>query len=351
MEYLHGGDVYTYEGMTDYSANINPLGPNPAVLKAAQNALGQMDRYPDAHCRKLCQGIAEKFGCEKEEVICGNGASDLIFQLVQAEKPQKALLLAPSFVEYRQALQSVDCRIQNFELKEEDKFHLSEVYLDCLTNDLDMIFLCSPANPVGDMIEKKLLLQILEICRSNQIRMIIDECFIEFCDSPDAASLVDQVKYYPELFVLRAFTKIHAIPGLRLGYGICRDKNLLAKMQAVRQPWSVSGVAQAAGLAALKETQWEDETRAYVSRERAYMTAEFDRIGVQYYLPAANYIFLKSSIDLYQCLKDKNLLIRDCGNYDGLTSGYYRVAVRSHDENQTLIQALRQIYQDRNPED
>lgn len=346
MEQVHGGDIYTYPGMMDFSANINPLGPSEAVVRAAQEAVLNMEQYPDPRCRKLRHALSGQLEVEADSLIFGNGAAELIFSLVMAERPGKAVLTAPSFAEYKQALKAVGCEVIYVPLDEADSFRLNEEYLDYLGWDIDMVFLCSPDNPTGSVIDRELLLKIVQRCQDYNIRMVMDECFYEFLTGWQEATLQRQAEQYSVLFILRAFTKMHAMPGLRLGYGICCDKNLLAKMELARQPWSVSGVAQAAGEAAVGEQEWVERARAYISQEREWMTAELARIGIRYYPPSANYIFLQSDYDLYEILKTKNILIRDCSNYEGLAKGHYRAAIRSREDNQKLIDALADICKD-----
>lgn len=343
MEYQHGGDIYTYEGMLDFSANINPLGPGRAVIEAAHGAIDRMTQYPDAGCRRLRAALAERLGLDGDFFIFGNGGAELIFTLVMAERPKKAVLLAPSFTEYRQALRAADCEIVLFGLKESEDFELKEEYLAYLKEDVDMIFLCSPGNPVGNVISQKLLLRILRRCKEKGIRMVMDECFCEFLDSWEEHTLQHKADEYPQLFILRAFTKMYGMPGLRLGYGICSDSRLIRRMEAMRQPWSVSVVAQDAGVAAVRDTAHPVRTREYVRREREWLTRQLEEIGVKYYTPAANYIFIRSDIDLYEELKKCGILIRDCSNYDGLDKGYYRFAVRKRQENERLVKELGRI--------
>lgn len=344
MEYQHGGDVYTYKGMTDFSANINPLGPGSAVIQAAHDAVARIGQYPDARCTKLRKALAKKLRTDGEFLIFGNGAAELIFTLVMAERPKKAVLLAPSFLEYKQALLAVDCEILYFPLREAEEFQLTEEYLECLTKDTDIIFLCSPGNPVGNVIGRELLIRILRRCREKKIRMVMDECFYEFLDAWEEATLERQVKDYPNLFILRAFTKMYAIPGLRLGYGICSDKKLIQAMERMRQPWSVSVVAQEAGVAAVGDAHHPVRTREYIRKEREWMEAQLEEIGVRYYKPWANYFFVKSEFELREKLLECGILIRDCRNYDGLEKGYYRFAIRNHRDNERLLKELGRIY-------
>lgn len=345
MDYIHGGDIYTNPGMIDFSANINPLGASREVIRAARDAVSEITAYPDSRCRKLRIALAGQLDIRPEHLIFGNGAAELIFLLTMALKPHKALLTAPSFAEYKQALQTVDCEILYCPLQETKGFTLDEQYFKYLIPDLDLIFLCSPSNPVGNVIEHQLLLRILNYCQAHQIRMVVDECFYEFLDAWQEHTLQFETEQYPELFILRAFTKMHAMPGLRLGYGLCQDIGLIERMELLRQPWSVSTVAQAAGYAAVCDTNHVTRTRDFIRQERDWLLAGLDRIGVTYYKPTANFIFFKSSYPLYEMLKDDQILIRDCSNYDGLTKGYYRIAIRRRAENERLLGALEVIYQ------
>lgn len=347
MGYIHGGDIYTYEGMTDFSVNTNPFGPSLSVIEAACRATREINAYPDSKCRKLRKALAESLDVSEDVLIFGNGAADLIFSLVFAERPQKAVMSVPSFAEYTRALEAVDCKVCCYYLKEENGFSLDVKFLDMLTEDVDIIFLCTPDNPTGNLIEMSLLIKIAEKCERLGIRMVLDECFCEFIEDRSQILTESAVYLYPHIFLLRAFTKMHSMPGLRLGYGITSDRKLLDKVRKVRQPWSVSGPAQAAGIAALGETDRIKKTREYVSRERNYLQGEFDRIGVEYVTSLANYILLKSHYDLFNILLQKNILIRDCSNYKGLGTGFYRIAVKTREENRLLVKALEDIYRER----
>lgn len=343
MEYLHGGDIYTYEGMIDFSVNINPFGPDDKVLEAVQRAAAHIGEYPDSRCRKLRSALAGQHGIPEDMLIFGNGAAELIFSVVFAEHPRKALLTAPSFTEYAQALKAAGCEIVYHYLKEDDRFQLTEGYMEELTDDVDMIFLCTPDNPSGQVIDMPLLRRIVDRCGECGIRVVIDECFYEFLEHPEDILSVEAILDKPWVLLLRAFTKMHAVPGLRLGYGISSDRALLERMEGVTQPWNVSVAAQAAGLAALSSAGRAGMTRDYVARERRRMELELDRIGITYCPSAVNYILMYSDYDLSTLLKERGILIRDCSNYEGLKKGYYRTAVKTHDENTVLLKALQEI--------
>ena len=232
----------------------------------------------------------------------------------------------------------------NNPLYTEDDFEVNENILLNLTSDLDVVFLCSPNNPTGKKIPKNLLMQILEKCVKFRIRLILDECFYEFLENPKESTMQAEVKNYSQLIILRAFTKMHAIPGLRLGYILCSDNSLLERIQRVRQPWSVSTVAQAAGLAAIEDEERVEKTRQYITKERKRMELELESIGISYIQSDANYILIyyEGKESLYEKLLEKNILIRDCQNYIGLKKGYYRIAIKRKEENDRLLTALRE---------
>lgn len=344
MDYVHGGDIYTYEGMIDFSANINPFGPSTKVKEAAASSAELIGVYPDSRSGKLRKALAEKEGIDGEMLVFGNGAADLIFSVVFAERPRKAVLTAPSFSEYAQALTAADCEIVYHYLREEEDFRLGEDYLDKLTEDVDMVFLCSPDNPTGSTVDKALLLRIIQRCKEQRIRLVLDECFYEFQENTEDILSAKEALEAEEVFLMRAFTKMYAMPGLRLGYGICADRGLLERLASVRQPWSVSVAAQEAGLAALLEPKRAEMTRLFVSEERKMMEKELGRIGVRYFPSSANYMLLKSNYDLFERLKEYKILIRDCSNYEGLRKGYYRTAIKGSSENRQLLSALKKIY-------
>lgn len=349
--HIHGGDIYTYQGMLDFSANINPLGLPPAVVQAAAEGAAQAAAYPDTQCRALRQALAEAEGpgwLQPANIICGNGAADLIFMLALASKPRRAMLLAPSFHEYEQALRSVGCQIDYHYLKEAEGFRL---YIDRLLAQMqaekpDVLFICNPNNPTGLALPRPALEPLAEHCRQTNILLVLDECFNEFLDEPQEYTLKPLLPDNPQLFILKAFTKLYAMPGLRLGFGLCTNAALLTKMEACAQPWRVSTPAQLAGLAALREEAYVLQAQALIRQERAFLSAELAKLGLVVYGSMANYIFFRApqAPKLAEACRTQQpgVLIRDCSNYVGLEAGYFRVAVRTRPENEQLLKALRQ---------
>ena len=175
------------------------------------------------------------------------------------------------------------------------------------------------------------------------IFMVVDECFLDFVKDPEKYTLKGKLEKYPGLFILKAFTKRYAIPGVRLGYGFCSDREVLDRMEAVTQPWNVSTMAQQAGMAALKESEYVEAGRQIIFRESAWMKEKMRQVGLTVYPSEANYIFFYGPEDLFEICVAKGILIRDCSNYPGLKKGYYRVAVKLHEQNEKLIEVLEEV--------
>ena len=344
MKNVHGGDIYSYkQEMLDFSANISPLGIQPEIMEAAKNALSDMDHYPDVFSRSLRNKIAGKENVPADNIICGNGAAEIVYNLVTALRPKKALFLAPTFAEYEQACEIFVVDKEYFYLKEDKDFELDESICECITEDIDIMFLCNPNNPTGKLIKKELLLEILERCVQNNVFLVVDECFLEVTDKEKELTMVPYTKKYLNLCILKAFTKMYAMPGLRLGYGICSDKELLGKMYMSRQPWSVSVVAEAAGIAALELKWLPKKTVKFVAEERNFMISELEKRGIKVFAGEANYLLLKSRENLVDALLEKSIMVRNCGNYRGLGTEFIRIAVRKHDENQRLLDGIDSI--------
>ncbi len=344
----HGGDwagfAAQYGGTPlDFSANISPLGLPEGVRAAVIGSLAQADSYPDPLCRALGQAIGGAEGADPDWCLCGSGAADLIYRAVLAKRPARALVTAPAFSEYEAALDLVRCKTDRFLLREAEDFGLNEGFLEAVGPETDMVFLCQPNNPTGRAVPRPLLVRALERCRAVNALLVVDECFCDFLDDPGAFTVKGLLGKYPNLLILKAFTKLYAMAGLRLGYCLCSDRALLDAMRGAGQPWAVSGPAQAAGIAALRETEYVQAVRALIRTERPRLAGELARLGFRVIPGEANYLLFHTKTPLIQPLRERGILLRDCGNYHGLESGWYRTAVRTAEENRRLIAALEEI--------
>lgn len=317
MKYTHGGDIYRYDKkLIDFSSNINPFGMPESVRNAAMAAVMSAENYPDYSCRKLREQIALREGVLPEQIICGNGAAELIYSLAYAIKPRYAVMRQPTFSEYGAAVRAAAGSGEMLE------------------------FLCNPNNPTGTLTEKEDVIRLIEECQGI---FVLDECFNDFLDEPERYTCVDRINEYKNLVILKSFTKMYAMPGLRLGYAITADTELIERMYGARQAWSASSVAQAAGLAACADHDTPERARSYLRNERGYMTSELGRLGLEYIDPTANFVFFKAMRGLKARLVDEGILIRSCADYAGLDDTCYRAAIKLHKENEVLIAALQRL--------
>ena len=323
----------------DFSANVSPLGTPRSVTDAIERALPELYRYPDPYCRTLVQTISEYEGVPKNFVLCGNGASELIYAYCGAVRPKRAMELAPTFSEYSLALRRTGCEVVRFALKQEENFDLRKDFLPFLAREkIDALFLCNPNNPTGRLIADDLLEEILRICREKNIALFVDECFLSLSDG--GVDLTPSLSDFPQLFILKAFTKSFGMAGLRLGYGLSADEALLRKMSAAVPPWNVSTLAQAAGVAALGDAEFLEKNRTIIRAERPWLEEKLRKFGFWVCPSQVNYILFRGDVGLTEQLRARGVAIRDCANFEGLTSGWYRVAVRQYEENEQLIAAI-----------
>lgn len=340
----HGGEVYETPGLLDFSANINPLGTPPAVKKAVEAALPLLSQYPDPYCRELVAAISDYENIPKEQILCGNGAAELIFSLCQALRPEKALLLAPSFSEYESALRSVGCRVERWRLPEEQGFALTEDFLEALNQfDGSLLMLCNPNNPTGQVIERGMMERILSACRRKDIFLFVDECFLDLTEGGEALTLKGALSGRENLLLLKAFTKSYGMAGLRLGYCLSGNSRLLGRMGRSVQAWNVSLPAQLAGAAAFKEQAFLNRARAIIHAQRPILAAGMERLGLTVIPSRVNFLLFYSERELRGPLLERGIQIRSCANYPGLTEGWYRAAVKLPEENQRLLTAMEEI--------
>lgn len=349
MALKHGGDRQSYfikygKEPLDFSANTNPLGVPLGVHKAIRDAASLCDRYPDLLCRELCDNLGKALNIPREWILCGNGSAEIIWRLAAAKKPNKVLLCAPTFSEYEAAVRCFGGCVVYHYLTPENDFKLDRSIFGSLSADIDMLFLCNPNNPTGITIEPELLREIAIHCHKNGTVMVVDECFNGFLDIPEKHTLLSSMEQNPQLVILRAFTKLYGMAGVRLGFCMSSNVELLKELMLSGQPWAVSTLAQSAGIAALREKSYLLESREVIQKQRAYLIEGLETLGLRVFHGEANYLlFYTDNVMLEQQLQKCGILIRDCSNYVGLNGGYFRIAVRNYDDNHFLLQAIASV--------
>jgi len=262
---------------------------------------------------------------------------------VWALRPRRALLPAPTFAEYAAALESVGCEVKRKTLHEADDFAVTETFVQAVNQSIDLVFLCQPNNPTGQITPPELVQRLVRRCADCGAVLVVDECFLDFLQQRDALTAKPLLQTAPNLVILKAFTKLYAMAGVRLGYALCANTALLAKMQAAGQPWGVSSLAQAAGAAALRETAYADAVRALIADQRPRLAAGLRALGLQVIEGSANYLLFRAPETLGAALQQRGVCLRSCGNYPGLSAGWYRTAVRTAPENEQLLQTMREV--------
>lgn len=345
----HGGDRVGFaerygSAPLDFSVNTNPFGLSPKAREALSRAAERSCEYPDPLYRRLRGAIAAHEGVTAEQVVCGNGAADLIWRLAFALRPRRALVLAPTFSEYETALSAVECEVKRHVLRPEQGFRPTERLLDEVTEELDLVFLCNPNNPTGLTADPSLLLRLLERCRACGVLLAVDECFLGFLPNAGERTMKPWLGQYQNLLLFKAFTKLYGMAGLRLGYCLSGNERLLNRLAAAGQCWPVSVAAEEAGLAALEDTAFVEKTLAFLPPERKRLRRVLEELGLTVWPGEANYLFFQTENTCFQeRLGNQGILIRSCGNYPGLDGSYYRAAVLTPEKNDRLLAAVRKI--------
>ena len=412
MSYVHGGDVYRRAVDLDYSVNINPLGMPPRACAAAKHGVDQSTAYPDWKVEKLRDAVVSflnrKFAAvappaganadirvpsvgmradgvtasasagaavpvpeeietyeacsggpravAPEWITFGNGAADLIYRLMQVLRPQQVVVAAPAFAEYSVAAERVGAQVVPVHLSEAADFSFTPAVEAAFIRAIEAapsgsaVFLCNPNNPDGNVIRAEVLQRIAAVCEAHHSWLLVDECFLPFLRSEIHYSMVPSLRAFEHLVILRAFTKIYGMPGLRLGYMLTAAQALTDAVRATMTPWEINLPAQLAGVAALEETEFVEKTRALIRAERAFLVQTLPTLPYveKVYVPVsdANFILFRTeegAPDLKALLLERGVLIRACGNYEGLDARYYRICVRTHAENLELIQRWRAL--------
>ena len=344
-EYVLGGDVYSFAARfgsapVDLSANINPYGIPDAVKQAMRDAIDACTQYPDPFCRASRAAIAQAEGVAPDRIYCGSGAADVLDRLAAVLRPKTALLLAPTFAEYERTLAGAELRFHM--LRADEDFAVTERILQDITPDLDAVYLCNPNNPTGRTIDHALLRDIAARCAQIGARLVVDECFLDFV--PGGETLAPYLDEFPSLVLLRAYTKMYAVPGVRFGWCMTADAALIEALYRAGQPWNVSVVAQACAVACAGERDYAAQSAARIAEERVYLTEQLAARGLWVCPGKANFLLLRAQdADLPDKLARRGILIRDCANYRGLVRGYYRTAVKTRKESKALLAALDDI--------
>ena len=355
---VHGGEVWeiaeetglSVEDLVDFSSSINPLGPSPRALEAIKNSFDKITLYPDSNSTALREALACHFGnINKNNVIVGNGSTELIYLFAQVflKRGDVALVAAPSFGEYANAIVKSGGKSKHLKLTHDFQIELN-AFLEEMEG-LRAVFLCNPNNPTSMLIPDNTLREIIEKALEEEVVVLLDEDFIEFVEDEKRHSLVNRISKYPNVFVLRTFTKFYGLTGLRVGYGIA-DEETIEVFSKAKMPWNVNSLAQAAARAAMADEEHSRRTIELMKEEKKFLSNELSRIDGFHVFPAdTNFILVDVRKTRFRAsqLREKmirhGLLVRDCSSFIGLDTFYVRVAVRTRKENERLLDAFRKV--------
>lgn len=349
----HGGNIYRLSedlkmaerDIIDFSASINPLGVSKKVKAALKRDIKYLCNYPDPETVRLREYIGRHNNISPEMVLCGNGSTELIYLIARALRPEMVLIHAPAFSEYERAcrMMSNELGVMSYELDMKNNFDIRpddfiKVIEDMMGTGHNAAFLCNPNNPTGRLLKRDEVLKIAETAKRVRCHLIVDEAFIDFCPEH---TVINEVQNNPYLIVLRSVTKFYALPGLRIGYGVF-PLHLIGILKEYKEPWNVNSLAERAAIAALKDRKYREETFRVISEEKQFLKQGLKKLGIEFLDSCANFYLLKieNAGDIYQALKARGILVRDCSNFKGLDGTYIRVAVKSHKENVRLIKGL-----------
>lgn len=366
---IHGGNVHAASRvngrpipkLVDFSASINPLGLSPIVRRALVNALPLAVHYPDPSGEELRKQIGAFFCIDPESIVLGNGSVELISLLPRALSIRNGLVIGPTFMEFQRALALTGAQCTYLHAKPGDQFKPPvEQVLHVLRKQkivarpgsprrpssgppIDAVFLCNPNNPTGQVVSRSAIHRVLQAVQQGKAHLFVDEAFIDFCDS---CSVLQDVAKSQCLTVIRSFTKFFAMPGLRIGY-LVGPREVVRRVGELLPPWSVNSLAQAAALAALRDSAYRRRSLALIGQERSrFMRRLKSLAGVRLYPSQANFLLLElppnySAARVAEWCREQGVLVRDCQDFSGMNASTLRVAIRRPKENDELVKLLR----------
>lgn len=346
----HGGNIediqkqFSRPGIVDFSVSQNHCGLDPDARSWIERDFEKLALYPDPLSKDLRRAYSEKIGVEFSKVVPGNGATDLIYEIVRFARPQKALIVEPTFTEYRKALTAQGARIRTMTLDPADNFEIPFGRFSANAEGADMVFFCNPSNPVGKLYPREQLLKMAEFCEASGADFVVDEALMDFCGN--AETLTGEVAGHPRLIVIRSMTKFYCMSGLRLGF-LVMDELRARELWEIRPPWMINRAAEIVAPNALASPWYlgTDEEARNLRRKLAERIAEIEWLKP---VPGdANCLTVEilaeafRSRELKYRLITKSVLIRDCMDFKGLGPKFFRVAARKAEDNEILLRALR----------
>ena len=355
-DHFHGSDLEKIEEIygikkeeiVSFSANVNPLGVSPKLRTALSEQIDAITTYPDREYTSLRKCIASYCETEYENVIVGNGSTELISLFIQIEHPKKALVIGPTYSEYEREIALGGGTTLYYPLRESDNFRLNvEDFLTHLNESIDLLVICNPNNPTSSCIRRDEMRHILDACKQYDIYVMVDETYVEFADNKNEISAVPLTNYYNNIVILRGTSKFFAAPGLRLGYAITGNRDLIKAINTRKNPWTINSLAVVAGETMFSDTAYIKETKDLITKERARMYQAFcESPDYKVYKPSGNFMLVRilrndlTSQELFDRAIREKMMIRDCSTFPFLDNKYIRFCIMNPEDNDRLLHCL-----------
>lgn len=358
-EHFHGSDLEKIEAIyhipreeiTSFAANVNPIGISPKLRSTLAEHIDDITGYPEREYTSLRKCIADYVDTDFKNIIVGNGSTELISLFIQILKPHKALILGPTYSEYEREVTLAGGTSRYYRLDESRSF---SVHIDSLskqlTESIDLLIVCNPNNPTSTAISRSDMRKILDICKENGIFVLVDETYVEFAEDLHTITAIPLTQFYNNIIVLRGISKFFAAPGLRLGYAVCGNRDLIKEVVGHQDPWTINTLAAIAGEIMFTDEDYIAETRQLISSERERICKKLDSFrDVNYYEPKANFILVKilrddvTAMDVFEAAIKKKLMIRDCSDFPFLDNRYFRFCIMMPEKNDELLAVIEEL--------
>lgn len=361
QDHFHGSDLEKIETIygikkeeiVSFSANVNPLGLSKRLKDTLAEHLDVITSYPDREYTALRKTIAAYCGTEFDRIIVGNGSTELISLFIRIGQPKKALIIGPTYSEYEREVSLGGGTSLYFPLKERADFKLDLEKLEVQLNEsIDLLVICNPNNPTSSAITRKEMRAILDICKQHDISVIVDETYVEFADNYDNINAVPLTSYYNNIVILRGISKFFAAPGLRLGYAITGNQDLIKAVNTRQDPWTINSLAEVAGRIMFTDQEYIQKSKKLISDERARIVSALQEINdLKVYEPTANFVLLKilrediTADNLFEAAIREKMMIRNCSTFPFLDQKYVRFCFMMPEDNDRLLHCIKEQLQ------
>jgi threonine-phosphate decarboxylase len=356
QNHFHGSDLEIIEkvygikkeNIVSFADNVNPLGISPKLKETLSDRIEAIMTYPEREYTSLRNAIAKYTAANIEDIIVGNGATELISLFIQIKNPKGALIIGPTYSEYEREIFLGGGSCHYYRLKEENDFRLDIKDLEKeLKDNIDLLVICNPNNPTSSAITRTDMVKILDICKQKDIFVMVDETYVEFTEDFQEITSISLAKSYNNIIILRGISKFFAAPGLRLGYAICSNSDLLNEINKRKNPWTINSLAAIAGEIMFTDTEYIEKTKQLISKERERVCKILLSCpNIKTFTPTANFVLLKilkedvTSKDLFEKAISKGYMIRDCSTFPFLDSKFVRFCFKAPKHNDALLEIL-----------